>query len=77
MATEVRSSRWRNLSVVPDSGSLVYWISKIKVPLSHHKGSGGQVEALCPEPSRTSPSCGEPCGNKQLAILSAATSFAN
>ncbi len=38
MATEVRRSRWQNLSMVPDSGSLVYWISKIKAPLSHHNG---------------------------------------
>jgi len=35
-----------NLSIMLDCGSLVYWISKIKVPLSHHKGSGGQVEAF-------------------------------
>ena len=46
VAAEVRRSRWRNLSEKPDSGSLVYWISKIKVPLSHRKGSGGQVQAF-------------------------------
>jgi hypothetical protein len=43
---EVRRSWWRNLSIEPDCGSLVYRISKIKVPLSHHKRSGEQVEAF-------------------------------
>jgi len=60
VAAEVRRSWWRNLSVMPDSGSLVYWISKIKVPLSHHKWSGGQVKAFWPKPSRWSASCAEP-----------------
>jgi hypothetical protein len=27
---------------LPDSGRLVYWISKIKAPLSHLVESGGQ-----------------------------------
>jgi len=46
VATEERRSWWRNLSVMPDSGSLVYWILKIKGPLSHHKRSSGQVKAF-------------------------------
>ena len=29
---EVRSSRWRDLSMKPDCGSLVYWILRSKIP---------------------------------------------
>jgi len=41
-AYEARRGRWPDLSMLPDSGRLVYWISKIKAPLSHLMESGGQ-----------------------------------
>ena len=50
MAAEARRSRWRNLFVMPDSGSLVYWISKIKVPLSHQNGRADRLRHS--DPSR-------------------------
>ena len=53
--SDVRSSRWRNLFMLPDCGSLVYGISKIKVPLSHHKGRANRLRHS--DPSRP----GHPC----------------